>query len=438
MMLRKSRVEPIHAFCGLSLFTFAAMTTPASAEQSAMERIAFGVALAEQTRDVCYYAPEVPATLDQLAARIAEAKPALWQRVLDVSRTNAKGMGNFARLTNPSLNDCQAVGLGISDALVYHVTMLGPNPVVLQEMERLGKLGGRLATEGASSKVDDRAASPDDAAVGQQANISWDAGSAVTGKWQFVSGEEDWGTMCFSSIKYGAVQVGFFASPGNDQITAYVDGIYQGNVRTQWQVDDAAPHALNGSSDDYFGWHNFNDVPAQLLAEAASGRRLTIMSDSGRLSVSLDGSGGSLFSLARCVGASASSTQQQTPEEVVGALSSPFDATALQALCNSGRDDPAYFKAVAEFASGRRVQAQIKAKSYKNSSTLEGNPAVEGGAVIDDIVVTVFLNNPSSQHHAEADEIVRVNGAIYRQLERTDAGQCVVRIGTGEIASIPG
>lgn len=139
----------MRALCGLSLFTLTFMSATASTGQSlpAMERVGFGVALAETTRDACYYAPDVLVTLDKLAVRFAEAAPALWDRVMEVSRRNAQAMGNFARGLDPTIDDCQAAGFGISDALVYHVMLLGPNPVVLQEMERLGKRGGRLATE---------------------------------------------------------------------------------------------------------------------------------------------------------------------------------------------------------------------------------------------------------------------------------------------------
>lgn len=135
-------------FC-LPLFTLALLFATPSTGQSlpAMERVGFGVALAEATENTCYYAPDVLVTLDKLAFRFSEVTPALWDRVMEVSRKNAQAMGNFARGLDPTIDDCQAVGFGISDALVYHVMLLGPNPVVLQEMERLGKRGGRLATE---------------------------------------------------------------------------------------------------------------------------------------------------------------------------------------------------------------------------------------------------------------------------------------------------
>lgn len=134
---------------GLSLLTLTVTSATTSIAQPlpAMERVGFGVALAETTRDACYYAPDVLVTLDKLAVRFSETSPALWDRVMKVSRKNAQAMGNFARGLDPTIDDCQAVGFGISDALVYHVMLLGPNPVVLQEMERQGKRGGRLATE---------------------------------------------------------------------------------------------------------------------------------------------------------------------------------------------------------------------------------------------------------------------------------------------------
>lgn len=148
-MPAKSVAKPMRALCGLSLFTLTVMSATASTGQSlpAMERVGFGVALAETTRDACYYAPDVLVTLDKLAVHFSETAPALWDRVMEVSRRNAQAMGNFARSLDPTIDDCQAAGFGICDALVYHVMLLGPNPVVLQEMERLGKRGGRLATE---------------------------------------------------------------------------------------------------------------------------------------------------------------------------------------------------------------------------------------------------------------------------------------------------
>lgn len=135
------------------MFTIAAIglfmaTTDAQADQlQAMERVGFGVALAEATQGVCYYAPETLETLDQMASKFWETSPGLWDRVMKVSHANAAIAGNFANTINPEATQCQIAGLGVSDALVYHLVILGPNPIVLKEMERLGKRGGRLKTE---------------------------------------------------------------------------------------------------------------------------------------------------------------------------------------------------------------------------------------------------------------------------------------------------
>lgn len=138
-------MRTILALAATSLFV---ATTAAQADQlQAMERVGFGVALAEATQGVCYYAPETLETLDQMASKFWETSPGLWERVMEVSHANAAIAGNFANTINPEATQCQIAGLGVSDALVYHIVILGPNPIVLKEMERLGKRGGRLATE---------------------------------------------------------------------------------------------------------------------------------------------------------------------------------------------------------------------------------------------------------------------------------------------------
>lgn len=111
-------MRTILALAATSLF---AATAAAQADQlQAMERVGFGVALAEATQGVFYYAPETLETLDQMSSKFSETSPGLWERVMEVIHSNAAIAGNFANTINPKATQCQIAGLGVSDALVYH------------------------------------------------------------------------------------------------------------------------------------------------------------------------------------------------------------------------------------------------------------------------------------------------------------------------------
>lgn len=121
----------------------------------------------------------------------------------------------------------------------------------------------------------------------------------IKGKWKAESEEDDSGKLCYASIEQGAAKVGFYASPGKE-INAFIAGIYQGETRTNWQVDRSSSYELNGIPDDYFGWLNFSGVNVKMLVDVSKGRRLEISINTNKISVELNGSSAALSDFASC------------------------------------------------------------------------------------------------------------------------------------------
>ncbi|RFB99340.1 hypothetical protein B5K11_02610 [Rhizobium leguminosarum bv. trifolii] len=113
--------------------------------------------------------------------------------------------------------------------------------------------------------------------------------AAPSGTWRFTAREEDWGETCFVETENGNVKVGFMASPGED-IIGYVDGVFQGETRATWHVDDKPAYVSDGSQSDYFGWHEFDQLPVDLLDQISHGNELAVTGAKGeRAIVSLTG-----------------------------------------------------------------------------------------------------------------------------------------------------
>jgi hypothetical protein len=93
--------------------------------------------------------------------------------------------------------------------------------------------------------------------------------------WKFSESEEDWGKTCSVETTAGNIRVGFMGSPGKD-LVGYVDGLFEGDTKADWQVDQAPAVTVDGGQDDYFGWHGFYNLGEGLLLQVAVGKELSV------------------------------------------------------------------------------------------------------------------------------------------------------------------
>ncbi|WP_207797761.1 hypothetical protein [Rhizobium hidalgonense] len=113
--------------------------------------------------------------------------------------------------------------------------------------------------------------------------------AAPSGTWRFAAQDEDWGATCFVETENGNIKVGFMASPG-EHIVGYVEGVFQGETRATWHVDDKPAYVSDGGQSDYFGWHEFDQLPVDLLEQISDGNELAITGMTGeRVVVGLAG-----------------------------------------------------------------------------------------------------------------------------------------------------
>ena len=79
--------------------------------------------------------------------------------------------------------------------------------------------------------------------------------------------------------------VGFMGAPGKD-LVAFVENGFTGSVTATWKIDGGGSYASDGDVADYSGWHEFYGLPTDILADAKSGKLLTI-SDNGSKTITL-------------------------------------------------------------------------------------------------------------------------------------------------------
>ncbi|WP_156667108.1 hypothetical protein [Rhizobium bangladeshense] len=82
--------------------------------------------------------------------------------------------------------------------------------------------------------------------------------------WEFYTREVDWGRTCFVQTHRGIAMVGFMGSPGNG-LVGFVSSVFSGETRATWHVDDKPAYVSDGSESDYFTWHEFGQLPMELL-----------------------------------------------------------------------------------------------------------------------------------------------------------------------------
>ncbi|MGO8083771.1 hypothetical protein [Rhizobium leguminosarum] len=107
--------------------------------------------------------------------------------------------------------------------------------------------------------------------------------------WEFHTRDEDWGHTCFAQTHHGIVMVGFMGSPGKN-LVGFVSSLFSGDTRATWHVDDEPAYVSDGGQSDYFGWHEFGHLPADLLDQISTGKELAVTGAKGeRVVVALTG-----------------------------------------------------------------------------------------------------------------------------------------------------
>jgi hypothetical protein len=95
--------------------------------------------------------------------------------------------------------------------------------------------------------------------------------------------------------------VGFMGSPGKDDLVGFVSSLFSGDTRATWHVDDKPAYVSDGSESDYFSWHEFGQLPMELLDQMAQGTELAVTGAKGeRVAVSLTGAADVLSKFKGC------------------------------------------------------------------------------------------------------------------------------------------
>lgn len=126
---------------------------------------------------------------------------------------------------------------------------------------------------------------------------------AMASEWKFSETEEDWGLTCFASTDLeGFGTLGFMAVPGVTR-AAYLDGNIEGVVsKAKWQLDGLSWSA-DGEKSDYFGWHEFYELPLDFVSAVGAANELqVIIADGATLNVPLNGSSKAVQSFLACAG----------------------------------------------------------------------------------------------------------------------------------------
>ncbi|MGR9195370.1 hypothetical protein [Rhizobium leguminosarum] len=121
--------------------------------------------------------------------------------------------------------------------------------------------------------------------------------------WEFYTRDEDWGPTCFAQTHRGIVMVGFMGSPGKDDLVGFVSSLFTGETRATWHVDDKPAYVSDGGQSDYFSWHEFGQLPTELLDQMSQGREMAVTGAKGeRVTVSLTGAAEPLSKFKACFG----------------------------------------------------------------------------------------------------------------------------------------
>ncbi|MGO7300002.1 hypothetical protein GR223_01370 [Rhizobium leguminosarum] len=89
--------------------------------------------------------------------------------------------------------------------------------------------------------------------------------------------------------------------PGED-LVGFVEGVLKGETRATWHVDDKPAYVSGGSDNDYFGWHEFGPLPADLLDQISTGKELAVTDKGEGVVVRLIGAADAISKFKKCFG----------------------------------------------------------------------------------------------------------------------------------------
>ena len=119
-------------------------------------------------------------------------------------------------------------------------------------------------------------------------------------EWEFYTRDEDWGPTCFVQTHRGTSMIGFMGAPGKN-LVGFVSSVFSGETRATWHVDDKPAFVSDGGQSDYFGWHEFGQLPMELLEQSGRGKELAVTGAKGdRVVVSLAGVAGPISEFKDC------------------------------------------------------------------------------------------------------------------------------------------
>ena len=94
--------------------------------------------------------------------------------------------------------------------------------------------------------------------------------------------------------------IGFMGAPGKN-LVGFVSSVFSGETRATWHVDDKPAFVSDGGQSDYFGWHEFGQLPMELLEQSGRGKELAVTGAKGdRVVVSLAGVAGPISEFKDC------------------------------------------------------------------------------------------------------------------------------------------
>lgn len=126
--------------------------------------------------------------------------------------------------------------------------------------------------------------------------------SAPAKAWDASRHQEDWGPMCFLTKRAGLINIGFYAAPGDAPLAMIEGAVLPEEATVTWIVDDAIAVTVNGTQNDYFGWHEFTVTDARLLDALRLGHTLRIAIDGGRaMELPLAGSANAIDNFKACL-----------------------------------------------------------------------------------------------------------------------------------------
>jgi hypothetical protein len=272
-------------------------------------QVAFALASYEATKDKCFYEEIVGNALQKMDDLYTSRYGSRWDALKQEAAGSPGAMQTMGTLLG-SESQCKTAGLGIFGGLFPAIFVVGNDPALGMEIQRLEKGGGRSLSIHGETPV-------------QQEAPSFSGATVARGGWRFFVAEEDWGQQCFSEAETGDYKLGFTGAPGQE-VFVYAKGTVGGPASMTWQVDDKPAHELMMSLNDYFDWYDSGAIPPRLMTELAHGDELKVTANGSSATIALSGSSDSLRRFSQCIGNPALSVS------VVAAMNNTSDVASLE------------------------------------------------------------------------------------------------------------